>query len=140
MSKNKHARGNDSHGGHGGNPGAPGQVPAASHGDAHDPAHGHGEAAHGPSKSTFITIFLVLAFLTVVEVAIPQVYSAPHNHHTKMLLLVSLAIGKALLVALYFMHLKWETPWLRRIALMPAYMGGAAVILMIETAWRSSLS
>jgi cytochrome c oxidase subunit 4 len=134
MSKNKHkqaaAHGAHAHGAH--------DTGAAAHAQG---GHGHeAHAAHGPTKSTFITIFLVLGFLTVVEVAIPQVYDAPWNQHTKMLLLVVLAVGKALLVALYFMHLKWESPWLKRIALLPAYMGGAAVLLMIETAWRKTLS
>ncbi len=112
--------------------------------------HDHGHAAHGtpahdaahdhPTRSTFVTIFLVLGFLTVVEVFIPSVYNSPWNQNTKMLLLVTLASGKALLVALFFMHLKWETPWIRRIALMPAYMGLFAVLLMIETAFRPQLS
>jgi len=38
------------------------------------------------------------------------------------------------------MHLKWEKPWIRWIALMPAYMGVFAVLLMIETAFRPALS
>ena len=47
-----------------------------------------------------------------------------------------LAVSKAWLVALYFMHLKWEKPWLKWIALMPAYMGVATVLLMLETVYR----
>jgi cytochrome c oxidase subunit 4 len=111
--------------------------------------HGHAAPAHGPdahqahrahddhpTRSTFITIWLVLAFLTVIELAIPRVYSAPRDHTLKMLLLVILASSKALLVALFFMHLKWEKPWVKWIALMPAYMGFAAVILMLEEHFR----
>ncbi len=107
--------------------------------DTHD-AHGAHGAAHGPTRATFITIWLTLGFLTVIEIMVPQVYSASWNHNTKMLLLVFLAVGKAMLVGLYFMHLKWEKPWLKRIALLPAYMGFAAILLMIEEAWRNSLS
>jgi len=106
----------------------------AAHGEHADQAHDH------PTRATFITIWLVLAFLTVVELAVPRVYAAPYDHQIKMLLLVSLASGKALLVALFFMHLKWETRWVRWIALMPAYMGFAAVILMLETHFRWLLS
>ncbi len=111
----------------------------------HDPhgSHGAGDAhgaAHGPTRATFITIWLTLGFLTAIEIMVPRVYSASWNHNTKMLLLVFLAVGKAMLVALYFMHLKWEKPWLKRIALLPAYMGIAAILLMIEEAWRNSLS
>ncbi len=64
--------------------------PAAHAGPAHDaPAHDH------PTRSTFVTIWLVLGFLTVVEVFVPRIYSAPWNHNTRMLLLVILASGKA---------------------------------------------
>jgi cytochrome c oxidase subunit 4 len=113
-------------------PGAP--AAHAAHGEAHGAAHDH------PTRTTFVTVWLVLAFLTVVEVFVPTVYASPWNQQTKMLLLVTLATGKALLVAAYFMHLKWESPWVRRIALLPAYMGGAAALLMIEEHFRPMLS
>jgi cytochrome c oxidase subunit 4 len=100
------------------------------------PEPGHGEAHDHPTRSLFVTIWLVLGFLTVVEVMVPRVYSSPWNHTTKMLLLVTLASGKAILVAAYFMHLKWEAKWVRRIAMCPAYMGLAAVLLMIEEHFR----
>ena len=118
------------------------QAPHATHDPpAHD-AHGAAHDAHGghPTTSTFITIWLVLGFLTIVELAVPQVYDAEWNRHTKWILLVMLAVGKALLVGLYFMHLKWEAKWLRWIALMPVYMGVAAVLLMCEEVWRGSVT
>jgi cytochrome c oxidase subunit IV len=119
--------------------------PAATHGAPSAGAHGghdsHGGAvAHGPTTGDFVTIFLVLGFLTIVEVFIPKTYAAPYDQHIKMILLCTLAFGKAMLVALFFMHLKWESPWIRRIAMLPLYMGIAAVILMIEEAWRNTLS
>ena len=96
-----------------------------------------GEEHHGStSPGMIITVLLVLAFLTVIEVFIPQVYSAEWNLHTKMLLLNMLAIGKATIVAAFFMHLKWEKPWLKWICLMPAYMGVFAILLMIESYYR----
>ena len=95
----------------------------------------HADGGHN-AKSTYITIFLVLAFLTGVEIYVPDVYSAEWNQHTKMLLLTGLAIGKATLVGLYFMHLKWEKPWIKWIALMPLYMGIFTVLLMLETIYR----
>ena len=102
----------------------------------HHPGHGDEGEEHQNLKGTYITIWLTLAFLTLVEVVVPQVYDAPWNLHTRWILLVLLASGKALLVALYFMHLKWETPWLKRIALMPAYMGIFTVLLMVESVYR----
>ena len=103
---------------------------------AHDAAHGDEHAGDHPTRSTFVTIWLVLAFLTVIEVFVPKVYAGHQEATLKMLLLVFLASGKALLVALFFMHLKWEKPWVKWIALMPAYMGFAAVILMLEEHFR----
>ncbi len=104
---------------------------ASPHGRGHDAAHGE-----HPTRGTFVTIFLTLGFLTVIEVFVPEVYDAEWNRTTKMLLLVLLAVGKALLVAMYFMHLKWEKTWVKWIALMPAYMGLAAIILMCEQVFR----
>ena len=113
---------------HGGPHDAP---PGATHGGSHKD-----HAEHPSQKATFFTVFLVLAFLTVVEVFVPEVYASEWNRQTKMLLLTGLAISKAVLVGLYFMHLKWEKPWIKWIALMPVYMGIAAVLLMLETVYR----
>lgn len=115
-----------------------------SHESSHDDVHAEphtgatgSHAGHADHKGTYITIFLILTVLTVVEVFVPQVYSAEWNRHTKMLLLTLLAVSKAMLVGLYFMHLKWEKPWLKWIALMPVYMGLFAILLMLETVYRT---
>lgn len=88
------------------------------------------------TRATFVTIFLILGFLTVVEVFVPQVYAGEYNHTMKVLLLTILAFGKAMLVASYFMHLKWEAKWLKWIAAMPLYMGVFAIVLMLEVVFR----
>ena len=106
--------------------------------DSHSNDDAHG--AHGPTKSTFVTVFLVLTFLTVVEVFVPQVFASEWNKNTKMLLLVILAVSKAVLVASYFMHLKWEAKWIQWIAAMPVYMGLFAVLLMCEQVYRNGIS
>ena len=53
-----------------------------------------------------------------------------------MLLLVFLAVAKALIVAYFFMHLKWEKKWLKWIAIMPVYMGLFTILLMLESIYR----
>ena len=88
------------------------------------------------TRGMFITIFLTLGFLTLIEVFIPEIYSAAWNGTSNMLLLCILAVTKAWLVAVYFMHLKWELKWLKYIAIMPAYMAVAAIILMLEVVYR----
>ena len=117
---------------------AHGQVPAHAP-EQHAPAAGAQHKPHGPTTATFITIWLTLGVLTLVEIFVPQVYSAPWNRHTKVLLLIFLASAKAILVAAYFMHLKWETRWVRWIALMPAYMALFAILLMCEEYFRPLL-
>ena len=111
------------------------------HDSTHGAAKGHGgtskDERHKQSqKATFFTVFAILAIFTVIEVFVPRVYASEWNQNTKMLLLCILAISKAALVGLYFMHLKWERPWLKWIALMPVYMGIFAILLMLETVYR----
>ncbi len=102
----------------------------------HGAAAAHGDGHHGSMVGTYVTVLLVLAFLTVIEIFVPIVYDAGHNGAIKMLLLVSLAFGKAMIVAWYFMHLKWEARWVRWVAAMPIYMGIFAVLLMLESYYR----
>src|SRR5437016_4745476 len=54
----------------------------------------------------YMAIFWYLAILTVVEIAV--IYM-PLAKFTIGVLLCSLALGKAVLVAMYFMHLRFET-------------------------------
>jgi len=106
---------------------------------ASDAAHAAGNDVddHTSHVPTYVTIFLVLGFLTILEIFVPDIYSAEWNKTTKMLLLCLLAVVKATLVGLYFMHLKWERPWLKWIALMPAYMAVFTILLMLETVFRA---
>lgn len=87
-------------------------------------------------RSDVVTVICILAFLTACEVAIPEAFGAAYDRHLKTALLVILAVGKAWLVALYFMHLKWEKPWLKYIALMPVYIAIASIFLMLEAVYR----
>ena len=103
----------------------------------HNTPVAHGQVVEKDSmRGTFMWVFFWLTFLTVIELFVPPVYSAEWNSTTKMLLLCLLAGGKALLVACYFMHLKWETKWTRYVALMPIYMGVFVIIIMLETVYR----
>jgi len=80
------------------------------------------------TRPNYILIWVYLFFLTVVEVAAAFVSHIPKQW--LILILIFLAIWKALLVALYFMHLKFE-PWrLRVIFLVPLPL---AFILVVTT-------
>jgi cytochrome c oxidase subunit 4 len=64
----------------------------------------------------YMAIFWWLAVLTVVEIA---VVFLPFSRFTNGVLLCALALTKATMVAMYFMHLKFETKTLGWIAVTP---------------------
>jgi cytochrome c oxidase subunit 4 len=82
-------------------------------------------AKHGPS---YMAIFWYLAVLTVVEIA---VIFLPIAKLVIGVMLVSLASAKAALVALYFMHLRFETKTLGYIALTPVLIGALLVLVLL---------
>ena len=105
------------------------------HGDA---AHGgdHGEHEHKPNRKEYWVIFGLLLLLTILEVGIAQ----PSLGISKTLMrlgLVGMALAKAALVALFYMHLKHETRVLRLTVFIPlATPALYAVVLISEAAWR----
>ena len=73
-------------------------------------------ASSAHSTANYLRIFYILLALTVVEVAIVYL----HLPKTLLVaLLIVLAVWKAALVALHFMHLKFEKRTLMMIALSP---------------------
>jgi cytochrome c oxidase subunit IV len=67
-------------------------------------------------EPNYMAVFWWLAILTIVELGV--IYMPVHRMAI-LALLVVLAVTKALLVALYFMHLKFEARTLGLIALSP---------------------
>jgi cytochrome c oxidase subunit 4 len=91
----------------------------------------------GHSKKEYIIIMVVLAVLTVVEVAIAKYTTGM----TKNGGLVVLALAKALLVAMFYMHLKSETRSLKLVIGVPLVFPFLyAVVLMAESVARSAYS
>jgi caa(3)-type oxidase subunit IV len=83
-------------------------------------------AAH--SASAYIKIFYILLVLTIVEVAIvylglPKLLLAG--------LLVIFAVWKAALVAMHFMHLKFEKRTLAVIALVPFVLCVFLILMLL---------
>jgi cytochrome c oxidase subunit 4 len=76
----------------------------------------------------YMAIFWWLAVLTVVEIG---VIFLPTGKLVIGILLVALALSKAGMVALYFMHLKFETRTLGYIALTPLVIGALLVFLLL---------
>jgi cytochrome c oxidase subunit 4 len=80
------------------------------------------------SHPNYMAIFWWLAVLTVVELA---VIFMPLAKLIIGVLLCALALTKASLVAMYFMHLRFETRTLGFIALTPLTIGVLLVLLLV---------
>jgi cytochrome c oxidase subunit 4 len=81
----------------------------------------------------YMAIFWMLAILTVVEIG---VVFLPFGKFINGTLLTGLAVGKAALVAMYFMHLKFETRTLGLIALTPLAIATLLVFVILPDAFR----
>lgn len=82
----------------------------------------------------YVSIFVVLFVLTVLEVGVAYV----HGHRQSvMAALFGLALVKAVCVALYFMHLKTESRVLRMLVAIPLMLPVLyALVLITEGIWR----
>jgi cytochrome c oxidase subunit 4 len=86
--------------------------------------------AHPP----YIAIWLLLAALTFLELGVA--FLGHLSKTTIILILVFMAIWKALLVALYFMHLRFETNRLRILAIAPLPLAVIMIMAVItEYVW-----
>jgi cytochrome c oxidase subunit IV len=116
----------------------------------------------GHDRKLYLKVFFALAVLTAIEIAIPlmankygytpaqkeaatartsggsQLFFAFTPHWSSSALYL-LSIAKAGLVALVFMHLKFETKWLKFIALLPATAALYALMLCAEGFYRHFL-
>ena len=79
-------------------------------------------------RPNYILIWVYLAVLTAAELALA--FELPISRNMKLVLLLFLAVWKALLVALFFMHLKFERWNLRILAIIPIPL---ALIFMLAS-------
>jgi caa(3)-type oxidase subunit IV len=87
-----------------------------------------------PRRKQYLIIFLVLFLLTVLEVGVAYVQG---HRNAVVAALFALALVKAACVALFFMHLKWETRVLRGIVVIPLALPVLyALVLITEAVWR----
>jgi cytochrome c oxidase subunit 4 len=76
----------------------------------------------------YMAIFWTLAILTVVEIG---VIFLPFGKLTNGVLLCGLALGKAALVAMYFMHLRFEARTLGLVAVTPLAIATLLVSVLL---------
>lgn len=97
-------------------------------------AHSNEPHVHVSHKKSYIVIFVILAVLTAIEIWVAEVPGL--TKFAKGSSLTFLAIGKAFIVAYYYMHLKEETKWLKFIAAIPIMAGVYATVLCLEAIYK----
>lgn len=87
--------------------------------------------AESPSHAepNYMGVWLGLFLLTVAEVGVAFLTAIPKQ--VIVLMLIGFAIWKALLVALYYMHLRFEPNRLRIVALAPLPLGVIMVLAIL---------
>jgi cytochrome c oxidase subunit IV len=93
---------------------------------AHDEEHGH------PSESKYIQIAIILAVLTAIEVVLSYTEEQVGRRGTVGLLLVFAAV-KFYIVAMWFMHLKFDHPWFRRLFVTGLVLAAFCYIAYLAT-------
>ena len=81
----------------------------------------------------YMIIFAVLAFLTLIELFVPEMDIA---YYQKAISLTLLALAKAFCVAYFYMHLNEETRWMKFIAVIPISAFAYFIMLLLETTFR----
>ena len=91
--------------------------------------------AHGLGQ--YAAIVGILVVLTLVELGVARSAGAAIAKHAAVVALVLLAVAKAALIALFFMHLRFETRILRLTVLVPLLAPAVyGLVLMADSFWR----
>ena len=91
------------------------------------------ETVHKSHFKEYMLVFLGLALLTVAELIAAE---AGWSYFMKASSLTLLAMGKAFMVAWYYMHLNEELAWLKFIAAIPLSAVLFAVVVILESIYR----
>jgi cytochrome c oxidase subunit 4 len=84
-------------------------------------------------QPNYYIVWLVLFVLSLAEVGIAFLAAIPKR--TLILILVGLAIWKAMLVAMYYMHLKFEPRRMWIVAIAPFPLAVILVMVVLMEAW-----
>jgi cytochrome c oxidase subunit 4 len=84
--------------------------------DDHSPVHPGEHHDHGPTDREYFKIFWILVVLTALEVSTEWWgdWFGEGSRPIAVVVLITLMVIKFFLVALYFMHLKWDPAILKR--------------------------
>jgi cytochrome c oxidase subunit IV len=91
------------------------------------------ETTKHAKASTYVGVFFLLFVITAAEVGVTQFLHLPQP--ALLIVLLAMAVFKALLVAMFFMHLKYDTKWYSWLLIFPLFMALLlAVIVIIHSA------
>ena len=91
----------------------------------------HDVAAH-PAPNYYL-IWLILFILTLAEVGVAFISAIPKQ--ILIVILLAMAVWKALLVAMYYMHLKFEPKKLWIMAAAPLPLAVILVVIVLSEKW-----
>jgi cytochrome c oxidase subunit 4 len=76
----------------------------------------HADPKPHPTHPPYMRVFVLLIVLTAAELLVAL---TPIGKSSQVLMLIALALAKATLVAMYYMHLRFERGVLRLVAIFP---------------------
>ena len=97
------------------------------------PASAAGTAPVEHKQPNYYLIWLILFVLTAAEVGMANVTAIPKK--TLVIILVTMALWKALLVAMYYMHLRFEPRKLWIVVIAPIPLAIILVVVVLAEAW-----
>lgn len=85
-----------------------------------------------PSDAKYVKVALLLALLTAIEVVLSYTEDTVGKNPTVALLLGFAAV-KFFIVVMYFMHLKFDHPWFRRLFAIGLVLAGFCYVVYLGT-------
>ena len=85
------------------------------------------KTAHATPR-TYVGVFLILGIVTAIEVFVSGL---PLARAVLVLALLALSVTKALLVVMFYMHLKYDTRWYTYAMLFPLGMALVLTVILI---------
>lgn len=95
-------------------------------------AHGSPTAHAAARRTQYVVVFVVLGVLTLVELGVALTPGIPKQ--AVVIALVTLAVAKAALIALFYMHLRFETRILKLTVLGPLVAPAVYGLVLIAEA------
>ncbi len=82
-------------------------------------------------RRPYFLVFVMLALITVFELQVPTRFADFLQKPQQVAILIATSIAKASLVALYYMHLRYEPLVLRYVPLVPIGLMAILVLTLI---------